>query len=120
MGGNPVADPVVFQKFPLCSLRRLARTGGARAARSKAQPFCDGSHKGTGFAPKKVDVRRGKDRSVVRLQAYEESAVLRREPQPPALRPARADFDTGCVRRERFARCTPHVTASRQTSLFSA
>ena len=24
--------------------------------RSKTQPFCDGSHKGTGFAPKKVDI----------------------------------------------------------------
>jgi len=28
--------------------------------RSKAQPFCDGSHKGTGFAPKKTDLTEAK------------------------------------------------------------
>jgi CDGSH-type Zn-finger protein len=27
---------------------------------SKTQPFCDGSHKGTGFAPVKVDIAEGK------------------------------------------------------------
>ena len=28
--------------------------------RSKSQPFCDGSHKGTGLAPKRVEITEAK------------------------------------------------------------
>ena len=46
--------------------------------RSKSQPFCDGSHKGTGFTPMEyqIGVRRGG--VVLRLQALVEKADVRR------------------------------------------
>ncbi|MGE0745432.1 MAG: CDGSH iron-sulfur domain-containing protein [Rhodospirillales bacterium] len=47
-----MADPVVAQKSPY----GVAVTAGQEywwcaCGRSKSQPFCDGSHRGTGFAP---------------------------------------------------------------------
>jgi CDGSH-type Zn-finger protein len=48
--------PIIAQKHP-CVLEAKAGTyywctcGG-----SKGQPFCDGAHKGTGFAPQRVEI----------------------------------------------------------------
>jgi len=39
---------------------RRAPFGGARAARRRSEPFCDGSHKGTGLGPRKVDIAEAK------------------------------------------------------------
>ena len=49
--------------------------------RSKTQPFCDGSHKGTGFTP--VEWKAGEHRSglVLRLQAHRAPPDVRRQPQ---------------------------------------
>jgi CDGSH-type Zn-finger protein len=47
-----MADPIVAQKAPYS----VAVTAGQEywwcaCGRSKSQPFCDGSHRGTGLAP---------------------------------------------------------------------
>jgi CDGSH iron-sulfur domain-containing protein 3 len=44
--------------------------------RSKTQPFCDGSHKGTLFSPFEWKP----DQAVLRLQAHRQSADVRRQP----------------------------------------
>jgi len=51
-----MSEPTIAQKFP-CVLK--AAPGSfywCTCGQSKGQPFCDGSHKGSGFAPKKVDI----------------------------------------------------------------
>ncbi len=35
---------------------------------SKKQPFCDGSHKGTGFAPKKIEIAEKKKLALCRCK----------------------------------------------------
>lgn len=47
-------DPVIFQKFPQVQKTAPGTYFWCSCGRSKGQPFCDGSHKGTGFVPKKV------------------------------------------------------------------
>jgi CDGSH-type Zn-finger protein len=43
--------------------------------RSKGQPFCDGSHKGTGLRPIKAEIPEAKGR-LVRVQAFATRALL--------------------------------------------
>lgn len=47
-------DPVIAQKSPYVKLTAPGTYWWCACGASKDQPFCDGSHKGTGFAPKKV------------------------------------------------------------------
>lgn len=51
-----MAEPKVAQRAPFV----LKETAGTRhfctCGHSKGQPFCDGSHKGSGFSPLKVDL----------------------------------------------------------------
>ena len=47
-----MADPVIAQKSPFPVTVEAGKTYfWCACGRSKKQPFCDGSHKGTGFAP---------------------------------------------------------------------
>ena len=48
--------------------------------RSKTQPFCDGSHKGTEFHAGRVQGRGVRGGVVLRLQALREKADVRRQP----------------------------------------
>ncbi|HOW66032.1 MAG TPA: CDGSH iron-sulfur domain-containing protein [Candidatus Paceibacterota bacterium] len=44
--------PVIYQKAPLPVQVELGKTYyWCACGQSKKQPFCDGSHQGTGFAP---------------------------------------------------------------------
>ena len=51
-----MAEPVVFRKSPLVQKTEAGTYWWCACGRSQTQPFCDGSHRGTGFAPKKVEV----------------------------------------------------------------
>lgn len=53
-------EPVVFQKFPFVQDAKSGTYFWCACGHSKTQPFCDGSHKGTGFAPLKVDIAEAK------------------------------------------------------------
>lgn len=46
-----MADPVVAQKSPFAVELAPGEYWWCACGRSKRQPFCDGSHKGTGLTP---------------------------------------------------------------------
>jgi CDGSH-type Zn-finger protein len=48
--------PNIAQKFPIVKDMAAGTYYWCACGRSQSQPFCDGSHKGSGFAPKKVDL----------------------------------------------------------------
>jgi CDGSH-type Zn-finger protein len=49
-------EPIIFQKSPLVQPTKPGIYFYCACGASTTQPFCDGSHKGTGFVPKKVEV----------------------------------------------------------------
>jgi len=54
--GCHVMEPTIAQKSPIVEKVEHGTYFWCACGRSKGQPFCDGSHKGTGFAPKKVEI----------------------------------------------------------------
>ena len=51
-----MSEPIIHQKLPFVQDTKPGPYWWCACGRSKSQPFCDGSHKGTGFAPIKVDI----------------------------------------------------------------
>jgi len=51
-----MSEPVVAQKFPYVKDMPAGTYYWCSCGQSKGQPFCDGSHKGTAFAPVKYEV----------------------------------------------------------------
>jgi CDGSH-type Zn-finger protein len=49
-------EPVIAQKSPFVQKVEPGTYWWCACGKSKGQPFCDGSHKGTGFTPKKVEI----------------------------------------------------------------
>ncbi len=49
-------QPTTAQKSPLVQAMTPGTYHWCSGGLSKGQPFCDGSHKGTGFAPTKVEI----------------------------------------------------------------
>ncbi len=54
--GICMATPVIFQKRPIVQKVEPGTYWWCACGRSASQPFCDGSHKGTGLAPKQVRI----------------------------------------------------------------
>jgi CDGSH iron-sulfur domain-containing protein 3 len=51
-----MSEPIIAQKSPFVQKMKPGSYWWCACGGSKTQPFCDGSHKGTGFAPTKVEV----------------------------------------------------------------
>jgi CDGSH-type Zn-finger protein len=51
-----MAEPKIAQRAPFVLKEATGTRYFCTCGHSKGQPFCDGSHKGTGFAPLKVDL----------------------------------------------------------------
>jgi CDGSH-type Zn-finger protein len=49
-------EPIVFQKSPIVQQVEPGTFWWCACGRSQTQPFCDGSHKGTGLGPKQVQI----------------------------------------------------------------
>jgi len=54
-----MAQPVIAQKSPYAAELAPGEYWWCACGQSKKQPFCDGSHKGTGFSPAKLTVTVG-------------------------------------------------------------
>ena len=55
-----MSAPVVFDKKPVVMKLEPGTYYWCACGRSKKQPFCDGSHKGTEFTPKAFEVKEAK------------------------------------------------------------
>ena len=55
-----MSDPVVTQKSPYATELEPGNYFWCRCGRSVNQPFCDGSHKDTGFTPMKFTLEESK------------------------------------------------------------
>src|SRR5580704_15419412 len=55
-----MSEPHVFQKSPIVQKVEPGTYWWCACGRSKSQPFCDGSHKGTGLGPKEVEITEAK------------------------------------------------------------
>jgi CDGSH-type Zn-finger protein len=55
-----MANPHIAQKAPFVLPAAAGTYWWCTCGNSKAQPHCDGSHKGSGFAPLKVDLKEAK------------------------------------------------------------
>jgi len=49
-------EPTIAQKSPIVQKVEPGAYFWCACGRSKGQPFCDGSHKGSAFSPKVVDI----------------------------------------------------------------
>ena len=55
-----MSEPIIAQKSPFVLPMKPGAFYFCTCGKSKTQPFCDGAHKGSGFAPKKVDLAEAK------------------------------------------------------------
>jgi len=55
-----MSEPIIAQKSPIVQKVEPSTYFWCACGRSKGQPFCDGSHKGTGFAPLKNEIKEAK------------------------------------------------------------
>ncbi|MEK7697744.1 MAG: CDGSH iron-sulfur domain-containing protein [Pseudomonadota bacterium] len=55
-----MTDPVIAQKAPYALTLQPGTYWWCACGRSKTQPFCDGSHKGTGLEPVKIELNETK------------------------------------------------------------
>jgi CDGSH iron-sulfur domain-containing protein 3 len=51
-----MSEPIVCQKAPIVQKAEPGEYWWCACGRSAGQPFCDGSHRGTGFAPVRVEI----------------------------------------------------------------
>lgn len=51
-----MAEPIVFAKNPIVQQAEPGTYWWCACGRSRSQPFCDGSHRGTGLEPIKVEL----------------------------------------------------------------
>jgi CDGSH-type Zn-finger protein len=49
-------EPVIAQRSPFVTKVEPGTYWWCACGKSKGQPFCDGSHKGTGLGPQKVEI----------------------------------------------------------------
>ena len=55
-----MAEPVIYQRSPIVQKVEPGTYWWCACGRSKSQPFCDGSHEGTGLEPKQVEITEAK------------------------------------------------------------
>jgi CDGSH iron-sulfur domain-containing protein 3 len=51
-----MAEPEIFQRGPVVQQIEPGTYWWCACGRSQSQPFCDGSHQGTGLGPQEVEI----------------------------------------------------------------
>ena len=75
----PNTAPQIAQKSPFEVQVEAGKSyWWCACGKSASQPFCDGSHKGSGFAPVEFVAERDSTDLFLRLQAHGRTAALRR------------------------------------------
>jgi CDGSH-type Zn-finger protein len=55
-----MSEPLIAQKGPFVQKTEPGEYWWCACGRSASQPFCDGSHKGTGFSPIRAEIAEAK------------------------------------------------------------
>lgn len=55
-----MAEPLIYQRGPIVQKVEPGEYWWCACGRSQSQPFCDGSHAGTGLEPKQVAITEAK------------------------------------------------------------
>ena len=55
-----MSEAIVFQRFPMVQKVEPGTYWWCACGRSKGQPFCDGSHKGSGLGPIQAEITESK------------------------------------------------------------
>ncbi len=55
-----MSEPIISQKTPFVQKVQPGTYWWCACGRSTKQPFCDGSHKGTGLGPREVNITEAK------------------------------------------------------------
>jgi CDGSH iron-sulfur domain-containing protein 3 len=55
-----MSEPIIVQRMPCVQKTEAGTYWWCACGRSKGQPFCDGSHKGTGLGPQQVEITAAK------------------------------------------------------------
>ena len=55
-----MSEPIICQRKPFVQKIEPGTYWWCACGRSKTQPFCDGSHEGTGLEPKEVEITEAK------------------------------------------------------------
>ena len=79
-------EPVIAQNSPFVAKVEPGTYWWCACGKSKGQPFCDGSHKGTGLGPLKVDIAETRTLAWCGCKHSVEWRDLRWEPRPARLK----------------------------------
>ena len=68
-------EPVIASKAPSVLKLELGEYWWCSCGRSAEQPFCDGSHKGTGFSPERVEVTESRNMALCNCKHSADGAL---------------------------------------------
>ena len=69
------SEPIVASKAPAVLNLEPGEYWWCSCGRSEDQPFCDGSHKGTGFTPERIEIKEGRNYALCNCKHSSQGAM---------------------------------------------